>query len=179
MKRVKIGESCENDAQCQGGSSCTDGSCQCPEGFEESDGICIKVRISSLINIYKHFLKKIQRPKNSLESSEPGPQPTFCPLADQAPYMEPRTKKLRFCSPSKKGSCPRLFTCQFSPSLKKNICCGRNSGPAGFIGLPGGGTDNGDNIITKINQIANIVSTGKITLEHVDPPSFNNKAFID
>lgn len=72
--------------------------------------------------------------------------------------MEPRTKKLRFCSPSKKGSCPRLYTCQFSPSLKKNICCGRSGGSIDFISFPGNGTDNGDNIITRINQIANIIN---------------------
>uniref|UniRef100_A0A1I7SU90 Kunitz/Bovine pancreatic trypsin inhibitor domain protein n=1 Tax=Bursaphelenchus xylophilus TaxID=6326 RepID=A0A1I7SU90_BURXY len=108
LKRVRIGEGCEDSQQCQGGSSCVDNTCICPEGMEESDGVCIK---------------KMKRPKNSMESSE---APGFCPNRDQEPYLEARTKKLRFCSPSKKGACPRAYTCQFSPALKKNICCGRS-----------------------------------------------------
>lgn len=67
-----------------------------------------------------------------MESSE---VPGFCPSKDQEPYLEPRTKKLRFCSPSKKGACPRQYTCQFSPALKKNICCGKGRG----TGMMGGG----------------------------------------
>lgn len=42
--------------------------------------------------------------------------------------------------------------------MKKNICCGKAGGPAGLIGLPGSGTDNGDNILNTINQIANVVN---------------------
>ncbi|KAI6235899.1 hypothetical protein M3Y95_00100300 [Aphelenchoides besseyi] len=162
LKRVKIGESCEDSAQCQGGSSCVDQSCQCPDGYEEVDGICTK---------------KMMKPKKSLESGEPESPPSFCPFTDQVPYMEPRTKKLRFCSPSKKGSCPRAYSCQFSPSLKKNICCGKsNNGGSGLIGFPGGGGDN-ENIITKINQIANIVnpdsSSSTMTRSVAIPPSIN------
>ncbi|KAI6212235.1 hypothetical protein M3Y99_01843500 [Aphelenchoides fujianensis] len=143
LKRVRIGESCEDSAQCQGGSSCVEGSCQCPEGHEDVDGICTK---------------KMMKPKKSLESGEGDNQPSFCPLPDQVPYMEPRTKKLR-------------------PSLKKNICCGKSNAPAGLIGFPGGGGDGGgDNIINKINQIASIVNPGSsvgMSIGGGMPPSTN------
>ena len=146
LKRVRIGESCEDSAQCQGGSSCVENACVCPEGLEDVDGVCTK---------------KVQKPKKSLEVSgeQASAQPSFCPVAEQVPYMEPRTKKLRYCVPSKKGSCPHAYVCAFSSLLKKNICCGRNAA-GGLIGLPGGGSDGGggENIVTRINQVASIVS---------------------
>ena len=113
-------------------------------------------------------MKRVQKPpvRRSGETSGEAtgsPETSFCPLVEQVPYLEPRTKKIRFCSPSKKGSCPRAYTCQFSTLLKKNICCGRNNGAIGLIGLPGGGSVGGEtseNVLTRIDQVSKIVGGG-------------------
>ena len=91
-----IGEACEADEQCQGGSSCLDATCTCPEGEEAVEDVC---------------MKKMSRPMST------------CPVPGQIPYLEPRTKNARFCSPSR-PNCPRGFSCQFSQTAQQNICCG-------------------------------------------------------
>uniref|UniRef100_A0A914WZ37 EB domain-containing protein n=1 Tax=Plectus sambesii TaxID=2011161 RepID=A0A914WZ37_9BILA len=35
-----IGSACAADAQCQGGSFCTTGTCTCPNGFSNNNGVC-------------------------------------------------------------------------------------------------------------------------------------------
>ncbi|CAI2349048.1 unnamed protein product [Caenorhabditis sp. 36 PRJEB53466] len=94
--KTLIGEVCEHDEQCQGGSSCLETVCTCPEGEEAVEDVC---------------MKKMSRPMST------------CPIPGQIPYLEPRTKNARFCSPSR-PNCPRGFSCQFSQTAQQNICCG-------------------------------------------------------
>lgn len=95
------GEACEAEEQCQGGSLCVDLLCQCKEGEEIVGDIC---------------MKKASRPMST------------CPVAGQVPFLEPRSRKARFCTPAK-PNCPRGYSCQFSQTAQQNICCGGGKAP--------------------------------------------------
>ncbi|VDK18573.1 unnamed protein product [Anisakis simplex] len=96
LKRVRVGEECESSKQCLRGSSCHDGICECSKGHKLINGKCVR---------------RTGRPVNT------------CPIVGQIPYVERGTAKIRFCSSSKKV-CPRGFSCQFSLTAQRNVCCG-------------------------------------------------------
>uniref|UniRef100_A0A1I7XAX5 Kunitz/Bovine pancreatic trypsin inhibitor domain protein n=1 Tax=Heterorhabditis bacteriophora TaxID=37862 RepID=A0A1I7XAX5_HETBA len=96
--RALIGDVCEVDEQCQGGSACKDGVCICSEGEEAVDDVCTK---------------KASRPKST------------CPIPSQVPYVERGRSTPKICNPSR-NTCPRRYSCQFSQAVQENICCGRD-----------------------------------------------------
>lgn len=102
IERIQAGGPCESSQQCQGGSLCRDGLCECPKGQRIANGKCVKI---------------------------PGRPVNICPIVGQTPYVEKKTTKVRFCSPST-NVCPRGFSCQFSETARRNICCGRIGGLA-------------------------------------------------
>ncbi|KAK6732185.1 hypothetical protein RB195_016518 [Necator americanus] len=97
LRKVEIGEPCEADEQCQGGSTCDGGHCECPDSEEKVDGVCVK----------KMGSRKV----------------TTCPIAGQMPYIDKLTTNVRFCQPAK-NTCPQGYSCQFSETAQQNICCG-------------------------------------------------------
>lgn len=107
MKRAAVGKECIDSIQCQGGSSCQEGVCTCPTGYNEVGGVCTKISA-----------RPTPQPKASKSLSE------VCPIEGHSPFLEPRNKQIRVCTPNK-SNCPKGFTCQHSPTLQKNVCCGR------------------------------------------------------
>uniref|UniRef100_A0A914UKJ1 BPTI/Kunitz inhibitor domain-containing protein n=1 Tax=Plectus sambesii TaxID=2011161 RepID=A0A914UKJ1_9BILA len=95
----QIGQACQSTAQCQGGSSCTDGICSCTRTQTILNNVCV--------------------PKNSTN-----PSASTCPISGHIPYVEPGTTNVRFCPPNVPGICPPNFSCQFSQTAQQNICCG-------------------------------------------------------
>lgn len=110
MKRVAVGKDCVDSVQCQGGSSCQEGTCACPSGYSDVGGVCTKIS---------------SRPSPTTKGKKGS---DACPIAGHLPFLEPRSKQIRVCNPNK-SNCPKGFTCQHSPSLDKNICCGRPVAP--------------------------------------------------
>uniref|UniRef100_A0AC34QTC2 BPTI/Kunitz inhibitor domain-containing protein n=1 Tax=Panagrolaimus sp. JU765 TaxID=591449 RepID=A0AC34QTC2_9BILA len=107
LKRAAVGKECIDSIQCQGGSSCQEGVCTCPTGYNEVGGVCTKISA-----------RPTPQPKASKSLSE------VCPIEGHSPFLEPRNKQIRVCTPNK-SNCPKGFTCQHSPTLQKNVCCGR------------------------------------------------------
>lgn len=68
IEKVDPGELCVYNQQCQGGSNCTKGVCECPKGQRISHGKCIVIDESEIIK---------------------------CPLPGQIPYSERGTKKVQ------------------------------------------------------------------------------------
>ncbi|ETN70498.1 Kunitz/Bovine pancreatic trypsin inhibitor domain protein [Necator americanus] len=115
LRKVEIGEPCEADEQCQGGSTCDGGHCECPDSEEKVDGVCVK----------KMGSRKV----------------TTCPIAGQMPYIDKLTTNVRFCQPAK-NTCPQGYSCQFSETAQQNICCGGSNNKTRFskiteTGAPG------------------------------------------
>ncbi len=87
---------------------------------------------------------------------------SFCPIRGQLPYLEAKTNKLRFCYPfGKKRNCPRPYTCQFSPTMKRNICCGKqkpylSKGEKQKAKLEDSGTDD-DSVEAQSSDVAAVV----------------------
>ena len=69
LDKVGPGELCELTEQCQGGSSCEDGVCECPTGQKVINGKCVGIT---------------------------GRPTTTCPIPGQVPYVERGTQKVRF-----------------------------------------------------------------------------------
>uniref|UniRef100_A0A915CB21 BPTI/Kunitz inhibitor domain-containing protein n=4 Tax=Parascaris univalens TaxID=6257 RepID=A0A915CB21_PARUN len=110
IERVQAGGPCESSQQCQGGSLCRDGLCKCPKGQRIADGKCVRI---------------------------PGRPTNMCPIFGQIPFVEKKTTKVRFCSPST-DVCPRGFSCQFSQTARRSICCGRRDGVTSSSSKSGG-----------------------------------------
>ncbi|KAI1724653.1 kunitz/Bovine pancreatic trypsin inhibitor domain-containing protein [Ditylenchus destructor] len=127
LKKVHINEPCEDNAQCSGGSSCEDGTCECPTGHEDVNDQCVKLTPRSGSGISGSNRVGIASSSRRGNSTNNGSN-HFCPVRGFIPYLEPSTNKLRFCSTGKKKSCPKNYACQYSPSIKKNICCGKPKG---------------------------------------------------
>uniref|UniRef100_A0A914C9V7 BPTI/Kunitz inhibitor domain-containing protein n=1 Tax=Acrobeloides nanus TaxID=290746 RepID=A0A914C9V7_9BILA len=124
LKKVKISEACTTDAQCQGGANCDGGICQCPAGQYAVSGVCIN--------------KPAEKSRPTGKPPATTPDTTgYCPIKGQSPFLEPSTKKVRFCSPSK-SNCPKGYSCQFSPKHQRNICCGKASSIVSPPRRPGG-----------------------------------------
>uniref|UniRef100_A0A183BTQ1 Kunitz/Bovine pancreatic trypsin inhibitor domain protein n=1 Tax=Globodera pallida TaxID=36090 RepID=A0A183BTQ1_GLOPA len=127
LKRVGIGERCEESAQCQGGSSCRKvlGTCECPNGYEQVEGVCQRKDTNKPSS---HSPPPPNRQTAASTSSPVVKLANICPHRDEVPFVDPHGGKLRFCAPKKKGACPPEFACQRSHLLKKFLCCGKVAG---------------------------------------------------
>uniref|UniRef100_A0A913HEF1 BPTI/Kunitz inhibitor domain-containing protein n=1 Tax=Strongyloides stercoralis TaxID=6248 RepID=A0A913HEF1_STRER len=103
----EIEDECKYEEQCKNGSVCDDGVCLCPEGTELINGICKKSRFSS-------------KPSSNIQING------ICPILGHVPLTDLSTNKIRYCNPGK-NTCPKGFSCQWSPSSQRNICCGKSS----------------------------------------------------
>ncbi|GMR42638.1 hypothetical protein PMAYCL1PPCAC_12833 [Pristionchus mayeri] len=133
VPKVAIGNECLVSEQCQGGAHCGEesGSCECPEGHEEDEGVCIK---------------KASRPST----------PSACPIPGQKPYFAPNSRQVRYCTPAR-AVCPRGYSCQFSQIAQRNICCGGEETPVQVIKPKGGkkvpkGIDSGKHDVCDVGK---------------------------
>ncbi|KJH51382.1 hypothetical protein DICVIV_02396 [Dictyocaulus viviparus] len=94
---VEIDEPCETDQQCRGRSKCINTTCACRAGEDNVYGVCVK-RMASR-------------------------KTTTCPITGQTPLIDELTMRAKFCEPSK-SICPHGYSCQFSETARRNICCG-------------------------------------------------------
>ncbi|KAL3103012.1 hypothetical protein niasHT_026460 [Heterodera trifolii] len=125
LKRVAIGERCEDSAQCQGGASCSEqkGICECPNDFEETEGMCQRKGDNAKSSSASPFPPIRQTAAST--SASVVKRGNICPQNGEVPFVNPLGGKLRFCSPKKRRECPAGFDCQFSQLAKKFLCCGK------------------------------------------------------
>ncbi|VDM79155.1 unnamed protein product [Strongylus vulgaris] len=108
---IKVGDACNKNEECGGGSKCTNGSCTCASGENVVNGECIAQTCEPNQIILNEATKS--RPKNA----------DVCPLPSEQVYYEEETSKMRYCSQIS-NDCPKDYSCQYSEVVKQNVCCG-------------------------------------------------------